>query len=422
MLEALRGRADDPEARRLAERLGGDPAAAEARRPARPSGGSSRTTRCRLGEKLLSLFEPHTQVIPRFKAGKPVEFGRKLRLDEVEGGIITGYAVLEQGGGQDQPYLADALAQPPAAVRPGAAAAGGGPGDGIGGERAAGEGGGGQAGGVAARRQAAAGAAGGGEGPAVPARVIGSGPGSRDESTRCERDYGLKRCRYHGERGMGRWVGWGIVAHNLSKVAEAGAAGEPGARGGDRSDPPSNQRFRPASAAAANPGYFAPQTSTRRLRGLRRTQAASFRKADLRRRPPARTPRRVARRRARLPLEAAAAPPLSAGGSAGGDRPDATPPPDDFSELALRRIRRVPNIAPRRSMATVHWRIRSRLAVAHRRRVGRYPACEPGRGRDDRVGRQHAGSNQARGLPRAISPGLAADRDGFPVALEDSGG
>ena len=61
-------------------------------------------------EKLLSLFEPHTQVIPRFKAGKPVEFGRKLRLDEVEGGIITGYAILEQGGGQDQPYLGDSLA------------------------------------------------------------------------------------------------------------------------------------------------------------------------------------------------------------------------------------------------------------------------------------------------------------------------
>ncbi|HMB05648.1 MAG TPA: transposase, partial [Isosphaeraceae bacterium] len=37
------------------------------------------------------------------------------------------------------------------------------------------------------------------------------------------RDYGLKRCRYHGERGMGRWVGWGILAHNLSKVAEARA-------------------------------------------------------------------------------------------------------------------------------------------------------------------------------------------------------
>ena len=61
------------------------------------------------GEKVLSLFEPHTQIIPRHKAGKPVEFGRKLRLDEVEGGIITGYQVLDQGGGQDRPYLRDSL-------------------------------------------------------------------------------------------------------------------------------------------------------------------------------------------------------------------------------------------------------------------------------------------------------------------------
>jgi transposase, IS5 family len=37
------------------------------------------------------------------------------------------------------------------------------------------------------------------------------------------RDYGLKRCRYHGARGMGRWVGWGILAHNLARVAEAGS-------------------------------------------------------------------------------------------------------------------------------------------------------------------------------------------------------
>ena len=36
-------------------------------------------------------------------------------------------------------------------------------------------------------------------------------------------DYDLKQCRHHGEREMGRWVGWAISAHNLSKVAEAGA-------------------------------------------------------------------------------------------------------------------------------------------------------------------------------------------------------
>jgi IS5 family transposase len=38
------------------------------------------------------------------------------------------------------------------------------------------------------------------------------------------RDYGLDRCRDHGEAGMGRWVGWGIVAHNLAQIARAVAA------------------------------------------------------------------------------------------------------------------------------------------------------------------------------------------------------
>ncbi len=59
-------------------------------------------------ETLLSLFAPHARVIPRFRAGKAVESGRKIRLDEVEGGLIAGYGVLERGGGQGQPCLADA--------------------------------------------------------------------------------------------------------------------------------------------------------------------------------------------------------------------------------------------------------------------------------------------------------------------------
>lgn len=174
-------------------------------------------------EKLLSLFEPHTQVVPRFKAGTPVEFGRKIRLDEVEGGLITGYAVLEHAGGQDQPYLGDALANHErqfgraphllAADRGLASAAN---------ERLARE---------AGVKQVA-----------LP--QVGKAPPGRRREERgprfrkaykfragiegrihaLRRDHGLKRCRYHGERGMGRWVGWGILAHNLSKVAEAGSA------------------------------------------------------------------------------------------------------------------------------------------------------------------------------------------------------
>jgi IS5 family transposase len=45
--------------------------------------------------KVLSLFEPHTQVIRKGKAHKPNEFGRLVRLDEVEHGIVSGYHVLE---------------------------------------------------------------------------------------------------------------------------------------------------------------------------------------------------------------------------------------------------------------------------------------------------------------------------------------
>lgn len=45
--------------------------------------------------KVLSLFEPHTQAIRKGKAHKPTEFGRLVRLDEVENGIVSRYEVLE---------------------------------------------------------------------------------------------------------------------------------------------------------------------------------------------------------------------------------------------------------------------------------------------------------------------------------------
>jgi IS5 family transposase len=172
-------------------------------------------------EKLLSLFEPHTQVIPRFKAGKPVEFGRKIRLDEVEGGIIVGYSVLEKGGGQDQPHLADSLANHKKHFRraPRVLAADRGMSSAAN-ERLAKEAG--------IRHvalphvgQAPPGRRAEEEGPRFrEAYKFRAGIEGRIHVLR--RDHELKRSRYHGERGMGRWVGWGIVAHNLSKVAGAG--------------------------------------------------------------------------------------------------------------------------------------------------------------------------------------------------------
>jgi IS5 family transposase len=221
VLAAIRERAD-AKARRLAERLAAIlPRLKQGVRQAerRVLEGESVPA----GEKVLSLFEPHTQVVPRFKAGKAVEFGRKIRLDEVDGGLITGYAIVEQAGGQDQPYLADALAnhQDRFGRAPALLAADWGMASAAN-ERRARE---------AGVKQVALPHA----GKPPPARRVEergrrfrrgyrfrAGIEGRIHALR--RDYGLKRCRYHGEQGMGRWVGWGILAHNLSKVAEAGAS------------------------------------------------------------------------------------------------------------------------------------------------------------------------------------------------------
>jgi transposase, IS5 family len=47
-------------------------------------------------EKLLSLFEPSTDVIRKGKAGKPNEFGKMVKLQEAEQQIITAYVVYAQ--------------------------------------------------------------------------------------------------------------------------------------------------------------------------------------------------------------------------------------------------------------------------------------------------------------------------------------
>jgi transposase, IS5 family len=59
-------------------------------------------------EKVLSLFEEHTQIITRQKMGKPREFGRKVLIDEVDGGIISRYEILEEVG-REHPHLPASL-------------------------------------------------------------------------------------------------------------------------------------------------------------------------------------------------------------------------------------------------------------------------------------------------------------------------
>jgi IS5 family transposase len=47
-------------------------------------------------EKLFSLFEPHTELLIRGKATKPIEFGHMILLQQVEEKFITGYQVFER--------------------------------------------------------------------------------------------------------------------------------------------------------------------------------------------------------------------------------------------------------------------------------------------------------------------------------------
>lgn len=47
-------------------------------------------------EKLFSIFEPHTELLKRGKAGKDVEFGHMIQIQQVDGKFITDYDVFEK--------------------------------------------------------------------------------------------------------------------------------------------------------------------------------------------------------------------------------------------------------------------------------------------------------------------------------------
>ena len=47
-------------------------------------------------EKVFSIFEPHTELLKRGKAAKPIEFGHMTQIQQVEGKFITDYEVFEK--------------------------------------------------------------------------------------------------------------------------------------------------------------------------------------------------------------------------------------------------------------------------------------------------------------------------------------
>src|SRR4030081_1035519 len=60
------------------------------------------------GEKIYSIFEPHTDLIKRGKVRTPIEFGHKVFLAESAQGLITQYEVLK-GNPVDEIHVAPSL-------------------------------------------------------------------------------------------------------------------------------------------------------------------------------------------------------------------------------------------------------------------------------------------------------------------------
>jgi IS5 family transposase len=170
-------------------------------------------------DKVLSMFETHTQAIRKGKKVKPTEFGKLVKVQEAENQIITDYEVcaerVEDGKLWDSslerheqifggpPHLATADAGFSSAANEETATARG------------------------VRRVALP-----GRGRLSAARRAHQKQrwfrraqrwrtGCEGRISALKRRHGLSRCRYRGPQGMERWVGLGVIANNLLALARA---------------------------------------------------------------------------------------------------------------------------------------------------------------------------------------------------------
>lgn len=170
-------------------------------------------------DKVLSLFEPHTALICRGKAKpKETEFGRKIWYAEVEGGLISEYRLLK-GNPDESQFLIPTLqhhcqlfGKPPHEVC---------------GDR-----------GIHSPENEQQARALGVHRVSLPQPGYKSNCRRRHERqswfraaqrfrngiegriSQLRRARHLDRCLAHGEEGMQRWIGWGVIANNLATIAQ----------------------------------------------------------------------------------------------------------------------------------------------------------------------------------------------------------
>ena len=170
-------------------------------------------------EKVVSIFEPHTDIICRGKESHPVEYGHKVWLDEVDGGIVSHYRILDGNPSDElqwEPSLkahVDTFEQPP--------------------EQAS------------ADRGLYSGPNEKFAQDLGVKRVILPKRGYKSKQRReyehqewfvegrkwhagvegrisvLKRAHGLGRCLIHGSPGFQRWIGWGVIAGNLAVMGRA---------------------------------------------------------------------------------------------------------------------------------------------------------------------------------------------------------
>jgi len=168
-------------------------------------------------DKILSVFEPHTETIRKGKIAKPTEFGKLVTIQESEHQIITAYEVHATRPADVTLWTAALDRHQSIFGRAPDLAAGD-----RGFSSATNE----QAATVRGVRRVVLPR----RGPKSPARRAYERQrwfrrgqrwrvGSEGRISVLKRRHGLDRCRYHGEDGMHRWVGLGIIANNLVSTA-----------------------------------------------------------------------------------------------------------------------------------------------------------------------------------------------------------
>jgi len=168
------------------------------------------------GEKIVSLFEAHSDILRRNKAHKPTQYGHKVWLDEVDGGVVTRWQVLEGNPNDDQQWPPSLEQHQQSFGHPPYQASGDRGIHSSENERMAQEKG--------------------------VQRIILPQPGYKSQERQqhekqpwfrrgrrwhagvegrisvLKRRFGLDRCRDHGETGFEKWVGWGVIAGNLMTI------------------------------------------------------------------------------------------------------------------------------------------------------------------------------------------------------------